>query len=561
MGKNGASNTSGKNLVPRPNPRRSIIGGGPSGCTYRCRLTNFLMVTLSILLFFTLIPMLLWEMPTSDHELRQMLENHIHIDVLQNPFLESKQLTLDSNLHKTEQSPKLKENLQTSSDQRNGAIHVEKEVRNTSENNEGGNSGNREGQRPLARGVSGLPMAQTPALIGAQRGHIQCEVDVDFLAYWNEPQGTLDRSFLSPFAAETNPKNARPKYVTFETDAGGWNNIRMSMEIVVVFALATGRTLVMPPDMPLYLLWKDTKKKHRNVGEFYPTDKWRERLDVITTEEFLRREGGPEGRMPIDPAIKERVMAATQVCEFRRKSDKSCFYLYDHLRAVGLVPQFVPDDMCFIFDRNYIAGKTLTKEALQAIENFCYGRSKMYYDTKMKDATLIHFAASVDGGANSYRMLYHFYAAIIFTDSAIDNYFKRFVRDFMRYNDSIYCAAGKVVRSLQQEGMAMGFMNNEEGVGSYSSLHVRRGELQFKEVKIPAEEWMTNTKELWRTSELLFIATDEKNKTFFDPIAKFHQLRFLDDYWEEANLADLDPNFLVRANFRIICFFERKIFL
>jgi hypothetical protein len=78
--------------------------------------------------------------------------------------------------------------------------------------------------------------------------------------------------------------------------------------------------------------------------------------------------------------------------------------------------------------------------------------------------------------------------------------------------------------------------------------------LQFKEVKIPAEEWMTNTKDLWRTNELLFIATDEKNKTFFDPIAKYHQVRFLDDYWKEANLADLDPNFLVSANFRIICF-------
>jgi hypothetical protein len=111
----------------------------------------------------------------------------------------------------------------------------------------------------------------------------------------------------------------------------------------------------------------------------------------------------------------------------------------------------------------------------------------MYYVTKMKDATLIHFAASVDGGAYSYRMLYDFYAAIIFTDSAVDNYFKRFVCDFLRYNDKINYAAGKVVRSFQKKGMAKGFTNDEEGVGSYSSLHVRRGELQFKEVKIPAE--------------------------------------------------------------------------
>lgn len=35
---------------------------------------------------------------------------------------------------------------------------------------------------------------------------------------------------------------------------GGWNNIRMCMEIIFIFAAATGRTLVMPPDQPLYLL-------------------------------------------------------------------------------------------------------------------------------------------------------------------------------------------------------------------------------------------------------------------------------------------------------------------
>jgi hypothetical protein len=172
----------------------------------------------------------------------------------------------------------------------------------------------------------------------------------------------------------------------------------------------------------------------------------------------------------------------------------------------------------------------------------------MYYDTAMKEAPLIHFAASVDGGPNSYRMLYHFYAAILFTDSAIDNYFKRFVRDFMRYNDRIYCAAGKVVRALQKEGMERGFKLDDEGVGSYSSLHVRRGELQYNEVKIPAEEWLNNTKELWQPNEILFIATDEKNKTFFDPIAKYYQVRFLDEYWDEAKLGELDPNFLVSAN-------------
>jgi len=35
--------------------------------------------------------------------------------------------------------------------------------------------------------------------------------------YWNDPQGKMDRSFVSPFA-ETSPSDARPKYVTFEME-------------------------------------------------------------------------------------------------------------------------------------------------------------------------------------------------------------------------------------------------------------------------------------------------------------------------------------------------------
>lgn len=84
---------------------------------------------------------------------------------------------------------------------------------------------------------------------------------------------------------------------------------------------------------------------------------------------------------------------------------------------------------------------------------------------------------------------------------------------------------------------------NEEGK-TWSSLHVRRGDLQYKNVKIPAEEWYNNTKEVWKPGEILFIATDERNKTFFDPIKEHHELRFLDDYWDEAKLGDLESTYL-----------------
>jgi hypothetical protein len=108
------------------------------------------------------------------------------------------------------------------------------------------------GDRFLARGVSGLPMDQTPALVGASRGHIECDVDVDQLVYWNDPQGERDNNFKSPFAKPSS--FGKTKYITFEPDRGGWNNIRMNLENIFIFAAATGRTLVLPPAAPLYLM-------------------------------------------------------------------------------------------------------------------------------------------------------------------------------------------------------------------------------------------------------------------------------------------------------------------
>jgi hypothetical protein len=83
----------------------------------------------------------------------------------------------------------------------------------------------------------------------------------------------------------------------------------------------------------------------------------------------------------------------------------------------------------------------------------------------------------------------HFYQFIYFTDPFIDNYFKRFVRDFMHYSDRIFCAAGKIVRSLQQEAIQLGFPIDDEGGGGYSSLHVRRNDLQYQDVLLNEDRW------------------------------------------------------------------------
>ena len=56
------------------------------------------------------------------------------------------------------------------------------------------------------------------------------------------------------------------KYVVMEPDLGGWNNIRMSLEVAIVFALVTGRILVLPPHQILYLL-NQNKKWGRTINQ------------------------------------------------------------------------------------------------------------------------------------------------------------------------------------------------------------------------------------------------------------------------------------------------------
>ena len=163
-----------------------------------------------------------------------------------------------------------------------------------------------------------------------------------------------------------------------------------------------------------------------------------------------------------------------------------------------------------------------------------------YFNSTMQDQPLIHFSTD-----KAHRILAHYYGIMHFTNPQHDNFFKRFVRDYMHYHDNIYCAAGKIVLALQNEGQTLGFHLDAEQGGGYSSLHVRRGDFQYKKVKIPAEEWYRNLHDTWRTGEIIYVATDERNKSFFDPIAGGgHVVRFLDDYWEEAGLADLDPNYM-----------------
>jgi hypothetical protein len=270
----------------------------------------------------------------------------------------------------------------------------------------------------------------------------------------------------------------------------------------------------------------------KSFGNFYSlrSPEMQKRVKIITMSEFLEREG--KRLLGFSDQELNMLRPSAKMCLHQPDSELFCEPLYQKLRNSGYQPNMGGMKNCFIFDKDHFEGKQIPPEVQKRIDRFCTKTHEdpekgwvleklkpVYYNQTLHSPRLIHWNAWDD----EHRLLNHFYTFFYFTDSTIDNYYKRFVRDLLHYVDELYCAAGKIVHALNAEG-------------TWSSLHVRRGDLQYKEVKISGQEWYDNMKEVWKEGEVLFIATDESNKTFFDPLKKHHNLRFLDDYWDVAQL-------------------------
>eukprot|EP00605_Chrysophyceae_sp_TOSAG23-4_P002496 GSChrysophyteH1.ASY1.ANO1.2759.1 assembled CDS len=289
----------------------------------------------------------------------------------------------------------------------------------------------------------------------------------------------------------------------------------MQMELVLVFAAATGRTLVLPPDQPMYLLDKGKgKDKHHSFADFFPFDFIKSRVPVISMKEFIDQEA-KTGRLKNNQNGKTAMPPpgcdGTSGVERDKRNQ-----LWDYLRNSTSCPPWkgMKDFLVFAGDPRY-----------------GMDRKAQFYDTYWHDQHVIHFISKPAWG---YRLLEHFYTYIHFQDPEMDRFYKRFVRDYVHYVDLIFCKAAMIIQALKKEGD-----------GKFSSFHVRRGEFQYKAVKIPAADIVTNVGHHIPENRLIYVATDEKKKGFFDAFKKrWSNVRYLDDYMDMAGLRDINPNFL-----------------
>ena len=157
-------------------------------------------------------------------------------------------------------------------------------------------------------------------------------------------------------------------------------------------------------------------------------------------------------------------------------------------------------------------------------ENLADRTELCLYDEILQKTKVIHF--KFEHGAS--RLLVHFYSFLFFEDWRQELFYKRFVRDNIRYTDQLVCTAARVVEAIRERARARDPVNNPKG--EFDAFHVRRGDFQYKKTRIEADVIYNNSKEKLTEGATVYIATDELNKQFFKALADHYDVCFLDDF-------------------------------
>lgn len=383
---------------------------------------------------------------------------------------------------------------------------------------------------PRARRVPHLPTKPRTA----------CDLPAS-MRYWRSPESSdADVRLLKEGRV---PLLKGDRFLTFVPDLGGFNNIRLALENMVVLARTTGRTLVLPPPQTYYLFKACKEKCAFGLEELLPGLLARKDL-VMTSRAFLgvavpklRRQGRftrPRGRTePVTPVAQPVLVDR---CTPTRKATDSCFTWYAWLEEnFGDALNF-PDvgKQCVVFGANKARARGL--EVDEHIADFCAPRTSIVQGQSRRvvdgDAyygsndTILHVRTS--GVSTHYHSMWHgkpkgdssieparmgrllapFYAYIHHADPSIANFYKRLVRDVVRFNEPrVMCVSARIVEWLV-------------ATGSYVSVHARRNEFQFVEANkdLGAASLRDTVRRTVGDAVTVYVATDERDPAFFDAL-------------------------------------------
>lgn len=322
-----------------------------------------------------------------------------------------------------------------------------------------------------------------------------------YVKFWNTRYFPNDcyRSPLYYYNKKLNKENdpLKKKYVLFEPDQGGWNNIRMAAETAIVFALITGRTLVLPPAMKFYLLDKNKNENDNSTFEkFFDLDKLKEFIDIISMEEFLIDVASKPN------ALKKQFNYTTDEELEKFLSNKT--KLWEYLFNSCYIENWETDKRFLGFniksgykeERHYMRGtKNPNKEIVPIFGNFdlsdnnyriremSLSRRKLRpYNESLDKNLVIYFSGDYDV---KYRLLIHFYAYLYLEDRHLEQFYKRLVRDRLHYQDDIFCNAGNLIRAIHDDAGKINNMHSPTRWEKLANEYIQKTRSEPGEMSLP----------------------------------------------------------------------------
>lgn len=128
----------------------------------------------------------------------------------------------------------------------------------------------------------------------------------------------------------------------------------------------------------------------------------------------------------------------------------------------------------------------------------------------------------ISNPGKGYRLFGLWYPFFYFSDPNWHRFYVSLLRTGFHYQPALYTAAAKVITELVKHQ------------GLYHALHIRRGDFQYTQTRLEANEILDNVLPLLKTFpevKTLYIATDERNATFFAPFLESgYTVKFFHDF-------------------------------
>ncbi len=257
-------------------------------------------------------------------------------------------------------------------------------------------------------------------------------------------------------------------YLIFKPWPGGFNNIRMSLELAVCIAYLTNRKLVLTPEYRMYLL-----EGNSSMESFFNTSD----LGVIS-------------------------IPFSKFCE-----EKQLEQNYDSIKSISKVLDYDAVRHVLNFEKVTPPAKFTKQRPVIQSEDYFTDEEYIFLDSNLLGV--------------SHQTIY----------TSLDVEIKKLIAKHVRYRTEIFDLAWQFINKL--------------GDREYYSIHIRRNDFQYKQLFISCEEILENIKEIIPQGSKLYIATDHREKEFFEPLIKNYQVYFYEDIKEQVSLYnEFDVNWI-----------------